>query len=234
VPAVDAFAVISDVATAHPLLIGFLTGGLVTAALTAFVKYWIFHPLINVRLDDRKGSYGEVRIDLTDDKGAKSICQAKYLRLHIENTGLSSIKDCCGYITKLTKIVGGQQTGSEQEVLDPGWSHHAQNTSRDIPRGAFFHMDVVTLLLPPNGGSALFWQKLPNTLIDFFSASKATYVLDVLMAADNARPCTIPVKFTFDPNHRDLVDIKWRTWARYPWWSRWRWTKWLWNFLFRR
>ena len=87
----DAFAVISDVATAHPLLIGFLTGGLVTAALTAFVKYWIFHPLINVRLDDRRGSYGEVRIDLTDDKGEKSICQAKYLRLHIENTGLSSI-----------------------------------------------------------------------------------------------------------------------------------------------
>jgi hypothetical protein len=68
--------------------------------------------------------------------------QAKYFRLHVENTGLSTVRSCSGYITKITKRVGGQRIASEEEVLSLGWASYGQSDARDIPRGAFFHMDT--------------------------------------------------------------------------------------------
>lgn len=136
---------------------------------------------------------------------------------------LGLYKDCSGQVIKFTKIIGEQKTLGLHEVLDLGWSHYPESKKRDIPRGASFHMDVLTLLLPPTGGSALFWEQLPTNLRDFFfsDGGRATYVFEIRIVADNARPRRIPVEFTFDPERQDLKVI-WRKRARYPFWMFWR------------
>jgi hypothetical protein len=124
-------------------------------------------------------------------------------RLHVENTGFSTIKDCCGYIIRLTKRTSKGQIVPHQEVLDLGWAHKNTNP-RDIPRGAFFHMDVATLhLLPAERKVRL--PLHPTTLDDFFN-ERATYELEILVAADNARPCRrVLVMFDFDPQTADAA-----------------------------
>jgi len=63
---------------------------------------------------------------------------------------------------------------------------------------------------------------IPPTLTDFF-ADKATYVFDVLIAADNARPRRhVSVKFTYDPQSNELSPKPVNK-VRYPWWAFWRW-----------
>jgi hypothetical protein len=93
------------------------------------------------------------------------------------------------------------------------------------PRGAFFHMDVATLELLPNGQRLLRLSHLmPTTLLGFFD-DKATYEFEILVAADNARPCRrVLVKFAYDPQN-DELQITPLNRSRYPWWSVWRrWT----------
>lgn len=64
----------------------------------------------------------------------------------------------------MTKIVGGQKTGDESEVLDLGWAHKSEKSNaRDIPPSAFFHMDVATLHLLPDGRKVLRPPNFPNT-----------------------------------------------------------------------
>ena len=108
-----------------------------------------------------------------------------------------------------------------EEILDLGWAHHGHSNTRDIPRGAFFHMDVATLHLYPTVPWELVPPYLPTNLKDFFK-DKGTYVLDVLVAADNTRPRTISVQFAYDPEIPALKDILWRRNAQFPWWSWWR------------
>ena len=149
--------------------------------------------------------------------------QARYFRLHVENTGLSSVKDCCGFMTKLTRHTDKGQTIPVEEILDLGWAHHPNSNTRDIPRGAAFHMDIATLYLWPSPAPReLRPIYFPSTLKDFFK-DKGTYEFEILVAADNARPNRkIPVKFTFDPASDELVfDSVDR--SRYPWWAlKWR------------
>ena len=46
---------------------------------------------------------------------------ARYLRLQIENAGLSSIKDCSGYITKITKRTDkGQSPPPARSLISAG------------------------------------------------------------------------------------------------------------------
>jgi hypothetical protein len=103
---------------------------------------------------------------------------------------------------KLSKRVAGTQSGSQEEVIDLGWAHH--RSQRDIPRGAFFHLDVVSLHQWPGPEWKLRLPQVnPNTLTEFL-AGKATYVFEVLVAADNARPRRrIEVEFDYDPNSDD-------------------------------
>jgi hypothetical protein len=92
-------------------LIGFAGGSLMATIIGAFVTHLIFHPVISVRLDKRKGSYGDVPIDFTftDEAGKerKERMPAKFLRLHVENTGRSSIKACSGYIRQASEASRG-------------------------------------------------------------------------------------------------------------------------------
>jgi hypothetical protein len=128
-------------------LASFLGGGVVAWGLNFVVTRWIDYPIISVRLDEKKGSTGEVTVTSFDNMGnVKEQHQAKFIRLHIENTGRSTIKDCCGYITKLTRTEpGAHATTNEGEVIDLGWAHHGHSSSRNIPPTAFFHLDVLTL-----------------------------------------------------------------------------------------
>jgi hypothetical protein len=207
-------------ANTQTALIAFAGGSLITAFITSFVKNWIFHPVISVRLDKARGSYGDITISFPSgfEVLPTKVERAKYLRLHIENTGLSSIKECSGYIIGIRRKVGTEETRADQEVLDLGWAHRSESKARDIPRGAFFHLDVATLIVR-GLGNQLFWPSLPNNLVDFFPSTKATYVFDVLIAADNATPVKIPVEFTFDPESLNLENIRWRRRGRYPWWA---------------
>jgi hypothetical protein len=215
---------ISAFAAAHPALVGslvtLLTG---SVALGLYVKYWT-RPIISVRLQEKRGSYGAVPLILSDEKGNKSLQPAKYLRLHVENTGRSTIKDCSGHAVRFTKRVDGREQAGPKDVLSLGWAHYPDSKKRDIPRGAFFFIDVATLLLLPDGGSALWWERMPTNLQDFIFADqgkRATHRWEVRVVADNASPLTIPVEFTFDPRWHDL-DVKWCNRARYPLRSFWR------------
>ncbi|MEA2817947.1 MAG: hypothetical protein QOI93_5849 [Rhodospirillaceae bacterium] len=206
------------------LLVGFAGGSLMATVIGAFVTHVVFHPVISVRLDERKGSHGPVKIYYFDAQGnMTSTSQAKYFRLHVENTGLSTVRACSGYITKLTRRVGGQVTASEEEVVSLGWASYGKSDARDIPRGAFFHMDIATLHLDPVKGNTLEVQRVTTSLENFFKP-KGTYTFKVLVASNNARPRWIPVEFAFDPAH-DRLEFKPVNRTRYRWWGRWRWLR---------
>jgi hypothetical protein len=185
------------------LAIGFAGGSVAAAAIGALAKYWL-RPIITVRLDLKKGSYVSSIVFATDPNGQSFTFPARFLRLHVENTGRSSIKDCSGYITKGTKSGPGQKSEDQKEVLLMGWSH-IKEKARDIPRGAFFHLDVVSLYLLPDGRIILYLPDLPNSLGNFF-ADKATYTFEILVAADNADPSKILVGFDYDPQNDELLN----------------------------
>src|SRR5258706_4740653 len=111
------------------LLLAAGTGCLAATLISAFAKYYVFHPVISVRLDERRGSSTDVIDAIVVYSGgyigpASVTHKARYLRLHVENTGLSSIKGCSGFITQMTKHLPGVKQVSRQEVVDLGWSHH--------------------------------------------------------------------------------------------------------------
>jgi hypothetical protein len=198
-------------------------GGLAAWAISSFVTYWILHPVISARLLEKKGCY------VTSGIGNPEQYKAKYLRLLVENTGQSSVKDCSGYIIKISKSPEGTAVPPEQEVLQLGWSHRSVDP-RNIPRGAFFHMDVISLHLKPEG-RRLMLSQLPHSLSTFFD-DKATYEFEVLIAADNASPVRRKVRFDYDPQSDHLIfrEIKHE---RFPWWAGVRRTCYWWRTLSR-
>jgi hypothetical protein len=202
------------------LLVAFVGGSLMTAAITAFLTHYVFHPVISVQLDEKKGSHGPVPLIWFDDhRKPTGQSQAKFFRLHVENTGHSSIKDCCGYITKMTKRIQGMgKSEAHLDVISLSWAHKDTET-RDIPPGAFFHLDVATLHLNRTG-NVLQTVQMPTNLAPFLT-DKATYEFDIIIAADNARPRRILVKFDYDPKSDDLL-FEPVDGTHYPWWAWWR------------
>jgi hypothetical protein len=67
------------------LLVAFVGGSLVTAAITAFLKNWVFHPVISVLfLGERSGSYGPMTIYQWDNEHRPiGSFSARYLRLKV-------------------------------------------------------------------------------------------------------------------------------------------------------
>jgi hypothetical protein len=55
------------------LLVAFAGGSLVATVVSAFVTHLVFHPVISVRLDEKKGSHGPVTIYYYDDDRRKVI-----------------------------------------------------------------------------------------------------------------------------------------------------------------
>ena len=172
-----------------PFIVAAATGGLAPAVITAFVKNWLIHPVISLLyLGEKSGSYGPMTIYAQDNQQNTISFPAKYLRLKVENTGLSSIKACSAYIIGIVKHASGTQTISRQEVVTCGWANQGMG-ARDIPRGAFFHLDIASLYLTPNNGRILrVSHELPSSLAPLFDGSNAKYVFDLLIAADNTPP----------------------------------------------
>jgi hypothetical protein len=205
------------------LLIAAATGGLAATVITAFAKNWLIHPVISLLyLGEKSGSYGPMTIYGQDKQQNVISFPARYLRLKVENTGLSSIKACSGYIIGITRHASARQTISEQEVVSLGWANHGMG-ARDIPRGAFFHLDIASLYLTPNDGRILrVSHELPSSLAPLFDGSNARYVFDLLIAADNTPPRRLSVEFTYDPTSDELGFTPLDR-ARYPWWMVWQW-----------
>jgi hypothetical protein len=214
------------------LLVAAATGGLAATVITAFVKNWLVHPVISVLyLGEKSGSYGPMTVYQREGSvsfGPMTVYQreggfpARYLRLKVENTGLSSIKACSGYIIGITKHASGTKTISQQEVVTLGWANHGLG-ARDIPRGAFFHLDIASLYLTPNDGRLLrVAHQIPSSLEPLFSGGVARYEFEVLIAADNTPVRSIHVEFTYDPGS-DELGFKPIDKSRYPWWAFWKW-----------
>jgi hypothetical protein len=204
------------------LLVAFVGGSLMTAVITAFAKNWLVHPVISVLyLGEKSGSYGPMTVYQRDRELGVLSFDARYLRLKVENTGLSSIKACSGYIIGITSRARGTETISRQEVVTLGWANHGMG-ARDIPRGAFFHLDIASLYLMPHGRKLRVAHEIPSSLEPLFPDVIGTYVFEILIAADNARPRRIRVEFTYDPGS-DELGFKPLNKARYPWWMVWQW-----------
>jgi hypothetical protein len=204
------------------LLVVFLGGSLMAAVITGFV-HCIFHPVISVCVDEGKGTYGPMTVYERDQQGnVHRAYEARYFRLYVENTGLSSIKSCSGYITKITKYAQGMQTISRPEVVTLGWANHGLD-ARDIPRGAFFHLDIAALDLILPERRLRVGPQLPTSLAPLFTGERATYEIEVLVAADNARPSSrMNVQFAYDPRN-DELEVTPLDKTRYPWWACWKW-----------
>lgn len=197
-------------------LISFLGGGMAAWGVGQFWTHRIVHPVISVRLDQRSGCLGTMPLY----ENNTYLHDAKFIRLFVENTGLSTIKDCCGYITKVAKLTDTEWHSPNQEIFTLGWAYYPPgSTARSIPRGAFFHMDVIQLYLKANGEKELKLPYFPTTLIEFFRG-KGSYKAWILIAADNAKPREIEVEFTCDPERDELTATE-GNWESYPWWKRW-------------
>jgi hypothetical protein len=179
------------------VLIGF-AGGSVTATLINWAVAHCRRPIIRARLVPNIGCYVET------GRGNPETHRAKFLRLQVGNTGQSLLTSCSGYITRITKRQNGQTLNDEREVLELGWSHQ-DTTPRDIPRNTFFYMDIAALeRFAPANNTLLLAARLPNHLAGLLNG-RASFELEILIAAGNAKPVSRSVRFDFDPANPELV-----------------------------
>jgi hypothetical protein len=180
------------------LLIGFF-GGSVASWILGTIFNWCKRPIISARLVQGKGCY------VTTSRGNPRTHDARFLRLLVENTGRSSIQNCKGYITSITRIVNGNRSPVQQEVLELEWSSGGAASARSIPQGAFFYMNIASLELVQPGPFVLLlavgWT--PNHLAHLLQGA-ATFELEIKIAAENAAPLDRIVRFEFDPQQQDI------------------------------
>jgi hypothetical protein len=231
---VGLYSAISDFATEHPQWFGSIS---LVGVLGVLRAYWK-RPIINVRFGKKEGSHARVTVDFKNAQGEViGRVPVKYFRMRVKNIGWTTIKGCSGQLIKVTRRVAGKKPaifdGDEYHL---GWAHHSQSDSRDIQRRQSHQMDLATLVLQqPRGPNRLIVGGLgrhrPNNLSDFLDSytDKATYTLDVVVSADNARPRQVSIEVAFDPAQDDLTYIPFNT--RFPWWRLWwqlraQWSRW--------
>jgi hypothetical protein len=184
-------------------VIGF-AGGAVMATLINAVVTWFFRPRIKAQLLPNVGCYVPTRRQRGNE--------AMFLRLRVKNKGLSSIRECRGYIIQIIKEQNGKVIRDEREVLELPWALSSEK-ARHIPRGAFLHLDVAALDRQQNGPSELgIGGGLPRSLDDLLDGKAAEFSLHVLIAADNARPRRRRITLRYDPSDQDLKFLYDRTW----------------------
>jgi len=120
------------------ILFGFAGGSVASTLINLGLGRWS-RPVIRACLVPRSGCYVET------GRGNPRTHRAKFLRLQIKNSGRSSVKGCTGYITRLKKHQSGQTVNDAREVLALKWALSGGVNARDIPRGAFFYMDIAAL-----------------------------------------------------------------------------------------
>jgi len=210
----------SALAWLAPLL---AAGVVVPFVARAIHKFWI-RPIIQIGLDDKADCHQ--RTPLVSKQDGKVVAQVMYLRLRIRNRGRTTIKDCFGNLVRIRVWdEAGKVFDFDRGVHPLGWAHYPQSEQRNIPRGDKYPLDVASLLLSKNEKhNQLYWpDPLPTSMIEFLQSlppGKATYLFEIRVNADNARPHSIPVQFVFEPTCSNLNFIPFDT--RYPGW-RWRW-----------
>lgn len=208
-------------------------GVLLPFAARAIHKFWI-RPIIRVQLDDEADCHQ--RTPLVSKQDGKVAGQVMYLRLRIQNRGRTTIKDCFGNLVRMTVWDGGGKAFDfAREVIPLGWAQYPGSKQRNIPREEKYYLDVATLLLSDDRRhNSLCWplcwpDSLPTNMSEFLASlptGKATYLFEIRVNSDNARPRSVPVQFVFDPACSNLSLIPFDT--RYPGWS------WLWSLRSRR
>ena len=180
--------------------IAFASGSVAAVFINAIGRYWIFQPVISVQLDSAAGSKYSTRVPPDSYEGDKDEGEfiSNGIRLRVENTGYSTIKDCCGFVTEMRRFKSGERAITRQEVVELSWAHKRDSRMRSIPRETFFYMDVVAVFVK-KASRDLEIRHFPLTLKEFLRPA-GDYEFDVLVSADNARPNRITVKFTYNPN----------------------------------
>lgn len=207
----------------YPTLTGWFSSAVSAAVvLNALLSYWK-RPVIRVRLDRTAGSYGSVPLIFNEGQPNREEREGRYFRLRVENAGRTTIKDCRGYLQGIRTQTTAGVSNFDSEVVPRGWANF-EETKRDIPPGAHFYLDVATLILSADKkSSALYWEKIPTTLIEYLRkfSGRVTHTFEIRIDADNARQRTVPVRFTFDPGKSDLMSrVPFNT--QYPGWHlRW-------------
>src|SRR5262249_48078512 len=93
------------------------------------------------------------------------------------------------------------------------WAHQTKGP-KDIPRGAYFFLDVVNMGTPPQGaylqpagGVVPNSLTAPQTTTPVFGSQLplTTYSFTVLVVAENVKAQSRKVEFVFDPTKPDLV-----------------------------
>jgi hypothetical protein len=134
-------------------------------------------------------------------------------------------QDCFGNLLRITVWdEAGTPFDFDREVHALGWAHHPESNQRNIQGGERYPLDVASLLLSPDEKhNQLYWPDVHKTsMIAFLKslpAGKATYLFEVRVNADNARPRKVPVRLVFDPACSRLSFTPFDT--RWPGW-RWR------------
>ena len=191
----------------------------------AIHKFWI-RPIIRVKLDDAADCHAPTPLVSKQDQ--KVVAHVMYLRLRIQNRGQTTIKDCFGNLVRMTVWdSGGKVFDFARERYPLGWANHPSSKKLDIQRGETNYLDVATLWLSEDrrhNELSLPPDPMPTSMDEFFHSlptGKATYLFEIRVNADNARPRLVPVQFVFDPACSKLSLIPFDT--RYPGW-RWLWS----------
>jgi hypothetical protein len=183
---------------ATPGLYSFLGGAVMWGLINVGINRW-YRPEIRAELIADAGCY----VSGTRKSGTSEL-PARFLRLMVRNSGRSSIRDCSGYITSIERIRNSQKIGDKGEVLQLAWAHrHIQQPCRNIPRVAFFYMDIARLEI--HGDTKLLClEEIPSTLAWIFDNKASTFKFNIMIAADNALPFERTVEFEFNPSSDNL------------------------------
>src|SRR5262249_41072093 len=106
-------------------------GGSMATWLAGRAFEYVTRPVITAQLVQGRGCY------VTTRRGNPPTHDARFLRLLVENSGHSPIKNCSSYVVRIAKTANNQIDDVQQEVLELNWSH-SDATPRSIPRGTFF------------------------------------------------------------------------------------------------
>jgi hypothetical protein len=178
-----------------PGIMGFAGGAVVATAINAVVG-WLNRPIIMARIVEGAGCY------VKTSRGNPPSHDAMFLRLQIKNRGKSSVIGCAAYVTRITRKQPGTKIDDAQEVLTLHWANSSE-ASVDIPRGAFFYLDVASLDCVPGHSVLGIGADLPNNIAGIFG-TPGQFDLQILIAASNAKPVQRRVVFGYDPSKSDL------------------------------
>lgn len=200
------------VATEGSWVIPALTGGLAGAAFTVSLQHAYRHwtrPILSMVFSNDAGCVVPARGWMFDQKSGKPILDqsgahrqgaTRYLRIKIENRGLTFAQNVSVYVTKLTCDAAGSGTTTfEEEVFDLSVANSAlERKTFNLAAGAHQFIDLVHTEDTNPGGHMVFdFGKAAHRLEDLKPKvdRSATYTARVFASAENAGSVTREVRW---------------------------------------